>query len=54
MISITHQKVTFVSLDRRQQRTETRRSSEVYIEAIAHLPDPLAPGFAALCEKSGQ
>jgi hypothetical protein len=35
MIFSTHQTVAFVSHDKRQQGTKTRRSSEVYIEAIA-------------------
>jgi hypothetical protein len=43
---VLHLTVAFVSLDKRQQGTKTRRSSEVYIEAIAHIfPVPFAPGF---------
>ncbi len=34
---ITHRTVAFVSLDKRQKGTKTRRSSEVYIQAIAHI-----------------
>ena len=39
-------KTKAVSLDKRQQETKTRRSSEAYMEAIAHiLFTPFAPAF---------
>jgi hypothetical protein len=37
MISTTHQTGAFASLNKRQQGTKTRRSSEVCIDAIAHI-----------------
>ena len=53
MISITHQTVAFASLNKRQQGTKTRRSSEVCIDAIAHIfPAPFAPDFTAAGRQS--